>query len=261
MRGARRAPVAVAFSVAALLVVGCGERSARTALERAASSGDEPRFVFIDRPDAASLMECLGAAETLVVTVDTERNAMAVRREGELDPVVVWTAAASFVDASLLTSGRGWIRIERDLVDSIRSDVEAAVGASVSGYVFAERLAPSAAAVARSALAVAGDVVETRSSTDSVTVAVEVDGTVGGVAELDEGSIPSLSFTIVDGRIASIGARLPSDGEDSFGFVWDYDRRADVVPVEPPLTATDVAAIASTIGTGNRGEIGCALGL
>jgi hypothetical protein len=98
-------------AVAALLVVGCGVASGRTALERAASADHPARFVFVDRPDAASLMECLGAAETLVVTVDTERNAMAVRRQDETNPVVVWTADASFVDASLLTSGAGcWPR-------------------------------------------------------------------------------------------------------------------------------------------------------
>ena len=142
MRRARRAPAAVAFAVAALLVVGCGVASGRTALERAASADHPARFVFVDRPDAASLMECLGAAETLVVTVDTERNAMAVRRQDETNPVVVWTADASFVDASLLTSGVGWVRVGRDLAGPTRAEVEAAVGSSLSGWVFAERIAP-----------------------------------------------------------------------------------------------------------------------
>lgn len=261
MRGARRAVPGVAFAVAALLVLGCNAPSERTALERAASSHDEPRFEFVDRPDAASLMECLGAAETLVVTVDAERNAMAVRREGGSDPVVIWTAAASFVDASLLTSDRGWIRVGRDLVGPMRSEVETAVGASLSGYVFAERLAPSPGSVARSALAFAGDVVETRTSSGSTIVTVEVDRNVGVLEGMDEGSIPSLSFTIVDGRIATIGARLASGGEDSVGFVWEYEQRLGVAAVEPPLVATDVADIGATIGTGNRGEIECTLGL
>lgn len=256
MRSARRAAALSAFAVAALLVVGCGVASGRTALERAASADHPARFVFVDRPDAASLMECLGAAETLVVTVDTERNAMAVRREDETNPVVVWTADASFVDASLLTSGVGWVRVGRDLAGPTRAEVEAAVGSSLSGWVFAERIAPDPMTVARSALAVASDISETVSSSGDVTVSVEVD-----VEGLDVGPIPDLQFTVVDGRIASIGARLPSDGEDSFGFVWEYDPRTDVAGVEPPLDATDVAAIASTIGTGNRGEIGCALGL
>ena len=261
MRSARRAAALSAFAVAALLVVGCGVASGRTALERAASADHPARFAFVDRPDAASLMECLGAAETLVVTVDTERNAMAVRRQDETNPVVVWTADASFVDASLLTSGVGWVRVGRDLAGPTRAEVEAAVGSSLSGWVFAERIAPDPMTVARSALAVASDISETVSSSGDVTVSVEVDESVGDVKGLDVGPIPDLQFTVVDGRIASIGARLPSDGEDSFGFVWEYDPRTDVAGVEPPLDATDVAAIASTIGTGNRGEIGCALGL
>ncbi len=261
MRGARRAVAAVAFAAAALLIVGCGTPSARTALERAASADHPARFVFVDRPDAASLMECLGAAETLVVTVDTERNAMAVRRQDETNPVVVWTADASFVDASLLASGVGWVRVGRDLAGPTRAEVEAAVGSSLSGWVFAQRIAPDPVTVARSALAVASDISETVSSTGDVTVSVEVDESVGDVEGLDVGPIPDLQFTVVNGRITAIGARMPSEDEDSFGFVWEYDQRTEVAAVEPPLSATDVSAIAATIGTGNRGEIGCTLGL
>lgn len=261
MQGVRRSAVAVLLAAAALMVVGCGAPSARTALERAASADHPARFVFVDRPDAASLMECLGAAETLVVTVDTERNAMAVRRQDETNPVVVWTADASFVDASLLTSGVGWVRVGRDLAGPTRAEVEAAVGSSLSGWVFAERIAPDPVTVARSALAVASDISETVSSSGDVTVSVEVDESVGDMEGLDVGPIPDLQFTVVNGRITAIGARMASGDEDSFGFVWEYDPRTDVAGVEPPLDATDVAAIASTIGTGNRGEIGCALGL
>lgn len=252
--------VSVAMASAAVVIVGCGSASTRSSLERAASVDHPGRFVFVDRPDAASLMECLGAAETLVVTVDADQNVMAVRRDGESNPVVIWTGDASFVDSKLLTTGVGWIRVGRDLAEPTRADVEAAVGSSLAGYVFAERIVPNPVAVATSALAVAGDIDESESPAGEVTVSVEVDGSLGAIDGLEVGSIPDLRFRIVDGRIVAIAAHLPSGGEDSFGFVWEYDQTTEVQAIVVPPTATEIRDIAGMVGTGDRGPPECVLG-
>ena len=251
--------VLAGFAAATMLAVGCGSGSTRAALDRATSSDDPARFEFVDRPDAASLMECLGAAETLAVTVDTERNTMAVRREDETNPVVIWTAEASFVDAALLTASNGWIRVDHDLTEPTRSDVEAAVGPSLAGYVFADHVAPGPVAVARSVLAVASDITESESSPGEVTVSVKIDGSAGELEGLDGGPVPSLRFRLVDGRIAAIGARLPAGEEESFGFVWEYSASADVPEVAPPLVATEVADVAALVGSGDRRPPDCAM--
>ena len=255
-----RVVVAIAgVTTVAMLPIGCGPTSPRSTLVGASSSDYPPRFEFVDRPDAASLMECLGAAETLVVTVDTEQDAMAVRREDETSPVVVWTAQASFVDARLLTGESGCVRVGRDMAEPARTDVEAAVGSSLSGYVFAARVAPDPVSLARSVLAVASDITQSESSSGELTVSVVVDGSVGELEGLEAGSIPDLRFRIVDGRIASVGARLPSGEEDSFGFVWEYNGVSGVAEVVPPLVATDVEDVVALIGSGDRGQNDCEL--
>lgn len=204
-------------------------------------------------------MVCLGAAETLHVTVDTERNMMAVRREGENDPVVIWTGEASFVDAGLMTSTNGWIRVDHDVAEPTRSDVEAAVGTSLAGYVFADQVPPGPAAVARSVLAVASDITESESVPGEVTVSVKIDGSAGKLDGLDGGPVPNLRFRLVDGRIAAIGARLPAGEEESFGFVWEYTPSTDVPEVTPPLVATEVADVADLVGSGDRRPPDCAM--
>ena len=188
-----------------------------------------------------------------------EQDAMAVRREDETSPVVVWTAQASFVDARLLTGESGWGRVGRDMAEPARTDVEAAVGSSLSGYVFAARVAPDPVSLARSVLAVASDITQSESSSGELTVSVVVDGSVGELEGLEAGSIPDLRFRIVDGRIASVGARLPSGEEDSFGFVWEYNGVSGVAEVVPPLVATDVEDVVALIGSGDRGQNDCEL--
>ena len=131
-----RVVVAIAgVTTVAMLPIGCGPTSPRSTLVGASSSDYPPRFEFVDRPDAASLMECLGAAETLVVTVDTEQDAMAVRREDETSPVVVWTAQASFVDARLLTGESGWVRVGRDMAEPQPGELLAIMSAGAYGAV------------------------------------------------------------------------------------------------------------------------------
>lgn len=63
----------------------------------------------------------------------------------------------------------------------------------------------------------------------------------------------------MDGRIASVGARLPSGEEDSFGFVWEYNGVSGVAEVVPPLVATDVEDVVALIGSGDRGQNDCEL--
>lgn len=257
----RACKLSTVMAAAALVLVGCESTSASSLLDQAASVEYPARFVFVDRPDAASLLECLGAAETLVVAVDTDQNSMSVARDGEPAPLVIWTENASFVDASLLTTGSGWVRIERAVAEPARSDVESAVGASLSGYVFAERIPPTPVAVAISALAAAGEISESTSSTGEVTVVVEVDDSIEVGEGLEVGSLPDLEFTMVGEEIVSIRPNLPSAGEESFGFVWEYDQTAQVPPVTAPHTYTELADLEDTIGTGNRGPADCNLGL
>ncbi|HQZ36880.1 MAG TPA: hypothetical protein PK020_20810 [Ilumatobacteraceae bacterium] len=257
----RARKVSAVMAATALVLVGCASTSARSLLSRAASVEYPARFVFVDRPDAASLLECLGAAETLVVAVDTDQSVMAVVRDGEVTPVVIWTAAASFVDASLLTTGSGWVRIERELAEPARSDVELAVGVSLSGYVFAERLSPTPVAVAISALAVAGEISESQSSSGELAIAVEVDESIEVVEGLEVGSLPDLEFRLIGEQIVAIVARQPSAGEEPFGFVWEYDPTSVVPQVSVPQRFTEFANLAGKIGTGNRGAADCAIGL
>ena len=242
-----------------MVIVGCGSTSPRSSLEQAAEVDYPKRFVFVDRPGAANLMECLGVAETLVVTVDADQKLMAVRLDGESNPVIIWSGDASYVDASLLTTQDGWIRIERDLAGSARADVEAALGAPLSGYMFADGITPDPISVARSVLAVAGDISESEASSGEVTVSVEVDVSLGAVDGLDVESIPDLRFRIVGDQIVAIGARLTSDDEESFVFVWEYDQTAVVPAVAAPLEFTELSDVAGGIGTGGRRPAECAL--
>ena len=129
----------------------------------------------------------------------------------------------------------------------------------MSGYVFAARVAPDPVSLARSVLAVASDITQSESSSGELTVSVVVDGSVGELEGLEAGSIPDLRFRIVDGRIASVGARLPSGEEDSFGFVWEYNGVSGVAEVVPPLVATDVEDVVALIGSGDRGQNDCEL--
>jgi len=126
------------------------------------------------------------------------------------------------------------------------------------GYVFAEGISPDPVSVAKSTLAVASDITTTESARD-VTVVADFEGSASALSGLAE-EIPNLTFTIVDGRIEAIGARLASGGEDSFGFVWDYDPDANVPAIAVPAAATAVVDIAGTIGTGDPGDIDCTLG-
>ncbi len=244
----------------ALVLVGCGSTSARSLLSQAASVEYPARFVFVDRPDAASLLECLGTAETLVVAVDSDQDAMFVARDGEPAPLVIWTQNASFVDSSLLTSGSGWVRIERELAEPARSDVESAVGASLSEYVFAERIPPTPVAVAISALAAAGEISESTSSSGEVTIAVKVDESIEVVEGLEVGSLPDLEFRLDGEQIVAIVARQASAGEEPFGFVWEYEQTSVVPQVSAPQRFTELADLAGTIGTGNRGSADCRMG-
>ena len=257
----RVSAVGVAIVATAMMIVACASSSARSSLARAASVDYPSRFVFVDRPDATNLMECLGVTETLVVTVDADQNVMAVRREGQSNPAVIWTGDASFVDSSLLTAESGWIWIERDLAASTRADIEAALGSSLAEYVFAERIAPDPIAVARSALVVAGTFSGSESSSGDVTVSVEIDGSVGVLEGLGAGSIPDLTFRIVGGRIVAITARLPAAGDEEFGFVWEYDQTANVPAVEIPKVATGLSDVVGIVGPGDRGPDECSLGL
>jgi hypothetical protein len=257
----RMSNASAVMAATALVLVGCASTSERSLLNQAASVEYPARFVFVDRPDAASLLECLGAAETLVVAVDTDQNVMGVRRDGEPTPVVIWTEDASFVDSSILTSESGWVRIERRVSEPARSDVESAVGASLSGYLFAERIPPTPVAVAISALAAAGEISESTSSYGEVTIAVKVDESIEVLEGLEVGSLPDLEFRMVGEEIVSIRPNLPSAGEESFGFVWEYDQTAQVPPVTAPQTYTELEDLVGTIGTGYRGPADCNLGL
>ena len=247
------------LAVVAAVAVGCGSTSGRSTLDRAASTAPPVRFSFADRPDSAGLLECLGAAEILVVTVDAEGQAMAVRRDSESSPVVVWTAESSFVDASLLTSGSGWIRIDRAVADPIRTEIGSAVGPSLSGYVFADRIVPDPVALARSALDAATDVVETENADGTVTVSVTTDESVGDDDTTDVGNLLELQFTLDGHRITAIAAR-PSAEEESLGFVWEYQYPIDEVDVSAPSKAIEVVDIAQVIGTGVNSQPDCALG-
>ena len=127
--------------------------------------------------------------------------------------------------------------------------------------MFAERNPPTPVAVAISALAAAGEISESTSSTGEVTVTVKVDDSIEVVEGLDVGSLPDLEFTMVGEEIVSIRPNLPSAGEESFGFVWEYDQTSQVPPVTAPHTYTELADLEGTIGTGNRGPADCNLGL
>ncbi|MGE0309623.1 MAG: hypothetical protein AB7Q27_28125, partial [Acidimicrobiia bacterium] len=121
------AMVRAGAALAVLVVGGCAssESSARAALAQAARADYPARYVMVDRPDAAALTQCLGVTETLVVSIDEVRDMMAVRRERDVEPVAFWTAEASFVQASLLAAGSGWLRIDREVPARTRAELEA----------------------------------------------------------------------------------------------------------------------------------------
>ena len=248
--------------IATLVVGGCAssEPSARAALAEAARADYPDRYVMVDRPDATALTQCLGVAEKLVVSIDEARDVMAVRRERDLEPVAFWTAEASFVQASLLAAGSGWLRIDRDVPVRTRAELEALLGGALSGYVFAADVVPGPSSTAQSVLALVGDTRRDESASGELIVTVEVDGSVAEVDGLDGESVPVLEFTIADGRITAIAARLPSGDEESFGYVWEYDWSAEPAIIVLPDEATPIEQVAGALGRDDPGDVDCGVG-
>lgn len=256
------AMVRAGAALAVLVVGGCAssESSARAALAQAARADYPARYVMVDRPDAAALTQCLGVTETLVVSIDEVRDMMAVRRERDVEPVAFWTAEASFVQASLLAAGSGWLRIDREVPARTRAELEALLGGALSGYVFAADLVAGPSSTAQSVLALVNDTRGDESASGELIVTVEVDGSVADVDGLDGKSIPVLEFTIADGRIEAIAARLPSGDEESFGYVWEYDWSAEPPIIVPPAEATPIEQVASALSRGDPAAVDCGVG-
>ena len=92
-----------------------------------------------------------------------------------------------------------------------------------------------------------------------ITVLVVPNSSASGLQSYDVGSIPELQFRLVAGRIVAMSARLPSAGEDDFGWVWEYDWSAPS-GVTPPRQAMSIDAVGDALGTGSRSESQCAVG-
>ena len=93
-----------------------------------------------------------------------------------------------------------------------------------------------------------------------ITVLVVPNSSASGLQSYDVGSIPELQFRLVAGRIVAMSARLPSAGEDDFGWVWEYDWSAPSAGVTPPRQAMSIDAVGDELGTGSRSESQCAVG-
>lgn len=221
--------------------VGCGSDPTRSPLDMAASATPPNRFVFVDRPDEADLMACLGLSEALVVSVDAEHQAMSVRRLTGSSPLAIWSADSSFVDASLLSTRNGWIRINRHETGAVRAAVESTLGPSLSRYVFAEQIAADPASLAASALENAIETTEARNPDGNLLVTVTIDGSAPDDQSSGAVALVDLQFVLDGVRIMEIRASARSADEAALGFVWEYQHAAETPPVSIPTEVIDIA--------------------
>lgn len=228
-------------------------------LRRAAANGTADAWTFVDRPDAEQLLECVAGFEAVAVSVDLRGpTRMAIGRETGGD-VALWFEDASYVrGADLGASEVRWVRVDRDDAEAVRQ-AEAALGVSLSSWVFAEQPPPAAQAIVASALEFA-DQVEVLSTSEpgaATTVRVAIDeGRVAALAETQAAGYPMLTFIIADEALTAVAAYSAED-PDSFGFRWEYDPTVPVV-ADVPTDWADASTI--TISTPNQQGRTCEIG-
>jgi hypothetical protein len=211
------------------------------------AGGPGDAWSFVDRPDAEQLLECVAGLEAVAVSVDLRgATRMGVGRE-DGDDVALWFEEASYVrGAELGADAIGWVRVNREDAETARQ-VEAALGQSLSSWVFAEQAPPAPRAIVDSALEFAGrvEVLPASEPVSAMTVRVTIDeARVAELAETDAAAYPMLTFTVADGALTAVAAHSSAE-PDSFGFRWEYDPTERVVD-DVPTDWVDASTITIT---------------
>lgn len=257
-RRARRCIGSLALLAMGVVACSSDPNDGRGLLRRTAADAPTVVWSFVDRPAADQLLECVAGLEAVAVAVDLrDVPRMEIRRE-DGSPVALWFDDASFVQGSLVgANATEWVRADRRDSETV-AKLEAALGTSLSSWVFSDQLPPSPRRVVDSSLQLA-DRVEVLSSFAPSVSTVQVIIGQDRVAELDgtqPTDYPTLTLTIDDNALTSVAARPPGE-EESFGFRWEYEAAVPSVPDAP--SDWDDAATITIRATGNR-DRQCAIG-
>lgn len=240
----------------------------RAVLKRASDYPYANVYRFVDRVDAADVLECAAGVETITGVVDVDRSIAAFGAESRVFPEVIWNSAGSLVRATLLTGapGDGWIMISADTPTSMREAAAVRMGTSLAAYAFSAALPAHPRDLASSAAKLSKTVEATRTSVTGWTVRAVVKDDVFGefVGSNSVGEDLELRFTVdAADRIEEISVRSSAtDGSgpsNSFGFVLTLDWSTDVAPPIVPRSATSIMELPAGGLLGVARERECAL--
>lgn len=236
----------VAIALAVVSVAGCssGMASGSAVLRSAVQNSAVSTWTYVDRPDAEQLRACVAGYEAVVVAVDRgEQPRMTIGRDDGNGPVAVWSPDASFVRrAELDGTDDGWVRVARSDASELEG-VQAALGPTMSEYVFAESLPPSPSDLAASALASTSGVELLTESLDEslqlVRAEIDPEQLDGSATAGTLRTVLIVDFTIDGTTIEEVSVR---DDSDSYGFRWEFvDDSAAVADV--PTRWSDIDAL------------------
>ena len=260
-----RTRLAFACASAVLGLLGCSDSppSARDQLRNAAGATYPNEYGFEDTPDAAPLLECVGAQRGVVAQVDTQRSIATYGFADTSEPLLVWTTNGAYVRSSAVTHAgpTKWLSIDVNAPDAHLAAVTTALGPSLSAYLAAASLPLLPADMAASAAENADFVVS--------------DGRRTITARVDDGVLPAASDDATDldlglefeldaaGRVDRISVRGAGEqAPETIGFTLDYDWEPPGVAIAVPTGSevTDVTAMDPSAFRSGALPTGCSLG-
>lgn len=229
-----------------VVVNGCGADTSGSArgLLQAATTADYPSvYRFVDTPDAAGLMACLGGDQTISGVVDTVASIAAFGVESKKFPTVIWTPERTYVWADLVVGEptTDWLAVESSSTSALKAALGAALGPSLEVYALATELPghPRDLALSASKTSTSIEFADSKRSGDQlVTVLVANDVLSTGPVDSPPADDLQLGFVIGDeGRVESVEVHSATGASDaeSFGFTLNFDWNAESTVLTVPL--------------------------